>query len=227
MSYASVSTHAARSRALASLENLRASSHRAWGALGSRSLIVLPMPLPPDVANKAIRADEKSPASKNVLMMFGAVYHQMGKPMSTVSYSSTPSGIDFKAGLHAGSLHSRVLLLEESVQSRSATVYASLGAISNTSAPIASAIRRATASVTPLAEKYATSVFPDIALSLTYRNSVRAKRAYALERARAQGPVLDFRHSWPIAIMDEEKAMFFFAYACLRVSSKPYDWTQL
>ena len=137
------------------------------------------------------------------------------------------SGIDFKAGLHAGSLHSRVLLLEESVQSRSATVYASLGAISNTSAPIASAIRRATASVTPLAEKYATSVFPDIALSLTYRNSVRAKRAYALERARAQGPVLDFRHSWPIAIMDEEKAMFFFAYACLRVSSKPYDWTQL
>ena len=117
------------------------------------------MPLPPDVANKAIRADEKSPASKNVLMMFGAVYHQMGKPMSTVSYSSTPSGIDFKAGLHAGSLHSRVLLLEESVQSRSATVYASLGAISNTSAPIASAIRRATASVTPLAEKYATSVF--------------------------------------------------------------------
>ena len=227
MSYASVSTHAARSRALAPPENLRASSHRAWGALGSRSLIVLPMPLPPDVANKAIRADEKSPASKNVLMMFGAVYHQMGKPMSTVSYSSTPSGIDFKAGLHAGSLHSRVLLLEESVQSRSATVYASLGAISNTSAPIASAIRRATASVTPLAEKYATSVFPDIALSLTYRNSVRAKRAYALERARAQGPVLDFRHSWPIAIMDEEKAMFFFAYACLRVSSKPYDWTQL
>lgn len=131
MSYASVSTHAARSRALASLENLRASSHRAWGALGSRSLMVLPMPLPPDVANKAIRADEKSPASKNVLMMFGAVYHQMGKPISTVSYASTPSGIDFKADLHAGSLHSRVLLLEESVQSRSAAVYASLGAISN------------------------------------------------------------------------------------------------
>lgn len=166
MSYASVSTHAARSRALASLENLRASSHRAWEALGSRSLMVLPMPLPPDVANKAIRADEKSHASdekshasKNVLMMFGAVYHQMGKPISTVSYASIPSGIDFKAGLHAGSLHSRVLLLEESVQSRSAAVYASLGAISNTSAPIASASRRATASVTPLAEKYATSVF--------------------------------------------------------------------
>lgn len=39
--------------------------------------MVLPMPLPPDVANRAIRADEKSPASKNVLMMFGAVYHQM------------------------------------------------------------------------------------------------------------------------------------------------------
>lgn len=166
MSYASVSTHAARSRALASLENLRASSHRAWEALGSRSLMVLPMPLPPDVANRAIRADEKSPASdekshtsKNVLMMFGAVYHKMGKPISTVSYASIPSGIDFKAGLHAGSLHSRVLLLEESVQSRSAAVYASLGAISNTSAPIASASRRATASVTPLAEKYATSVF--------------------------------------------------------------------
>ena len=121
--------------------------------------MVLPMPLPPDVANKAIRADEKSPASKNVLMMFGAVYHKMGKPISTVSYASIPSGIDFKAGLHAGSLHSRVLLLEESVQSRSAAVYASLGAISNTSAPIASASRRATASVTPLAEKYATSVF--------------------------------------------------------------------
>ena len=128
--------------------------------------MVLPMPLPPDVANKAIRADEKSHASdekshasKNVLMMFGAVYHQMGKPISTVSYASIPSGIDFKAGLHAGSLHSRVLLLEESVQSRSAAVYASLGAISNTSAPIASASRRATASVTPLAEKYATSVF--------------------------------------------------------------------
>lgn len=121
--------------------------------------MVLPMPLPPDVANRAIRADEKSNASKNVLMMFGAVYHQMGKPISTVSYASIPSGIDFKAGLHAGSLHSRVLLLEESVQSRSAAVYASLGAISNTSAPIASASRRATASVTPLAEKYATSVF--------------------------------------------------------------------
>lgn len=159
MSYASVSTHADRFRALASLENLRASSHRAWGALGSRSLMVLPMPLPPDVANRAIRADEKSNASKNVLMMFGAVYHQMGKPISTVSYVSTPSGIDFKAGLHAGCLHSQVLLLEESVQSRSAAVYASLGAISNTSAPIASASRRATASVTPLAEKYATSVF--------------------------------------------------------------------
>ena len=114
MSYASVSTYAARSRALASLENLRASSHRAWEALGSRSLMVLPMPLPPDVANRAIRADEKSPTSKNVLMMFGAVYHQMGKPISMVSYASIPSGIDFKAGLHAGSLHSRVLLLEES-----------------------------------------------------------------------------------------------------------------
>lgn len=227
MSYASVSTHAARSHALASLENLRAPSHRAWEALGSRSLMVLPMPLPPGVANKAIRADEKSHASKNVLMMFGAVYHKMGKPISTVSYASIPSGIDFKAGLHAGSLHSRVLLLEESVQSRSAAVYASLGAISNTSAPIASTSRRAKRSVTPLAEKYATSVFPGIALSLTYRNSVRTKRAYALERARAQGPVLDFRHSWPIVIMDEEKAMFFFAYACLRVSSKPYDWTQL
>ena len=121
--------------------------------------MVLPMPLPPDVANRAIRADEKSHASKNVLMMFGAVYHKMGKPISTVSYASIPSGIDFKAGLHAGSLHSRVLLLEESVQSRSAAVYASLGAISNTSAPIASASRCATASVTPLAEKYATSVF--------------------------------------------------------------------
>lgn len=205
MSYASVSTHAARSRALASLENLRASSHRAWEALGSRSLMVLPMPLPPDVANKAIRADEKSHASKNVLMMFGAVYHKMGKPISTVSYASIP----FRHRLQ-GRPARRVLALASApgpievgggirLPGRDLE-YVRPNRIGK---PARHGLGHAACG------KIRYQCFPDIALSLAYRNSVRAKRAYALERARPQGPVLDFRHSWPIVIMDEEKAMLF------------------
>lgn len=175
--YPNVATHAARSRGLASPGNLRAPNHRAPGALGARSLAVSPTPLPPDVANNAIRADEKSPDSKNVLTMFGAVYHQMGKPINTVLYALIPSGMHFSSGLHEGSLHSRVLLLLGSVQSRSAGAYASIGAISNTSAPVASASRCARRSVTPLAEKYATSVFPDMASSLVQTKCCKNKRS--------------------------------------------------
>ena len=40
---------------------------------------VLPMPLPPEVAKGTTFLPEKSPLSRNVLMMVGATYHQMGK----------------------------------------------------------------------------------------------------------------------------------------------------
>ena len=52
----------------------------ALGQDGCRSLAVLPRPLPPDVAKSTIVLPEKSWLSKKVLMIDGAVYHQIGKP---------------------------------------------------------------------------------------------------------------------------------------------------
>jgi len=39
------------------------------------------MLLPPDVANRIIVLPEKSPLSIKVLMILGAKFHQMGKPI--------------------------------------------------------------------------------------------------------------------------------------------------
>ena len=50
---------------------------------------VCPMPEPPDVAKTATLLSDKSQPSKNVLMIVGATYHQIGKPISTVSYPET------------------------------------------------------------------------------------------------------------------------------------------
>ena len=44
------------------------------------------MPEPPDVAKTAIFLPERSHPSRNVLTILGATYHQIGKPISTVSY---------------------------------------------------------------------------------------------------------------------------------------------
>ena len=47
---------------------------------------VFPKPLPPEVANSTIFLPEKSYCSRNVLMIVGATYHQIGNPTNTVSY---------------------------------------------------------------------------------------------------------------------------------------------
>ena len=60
----------------------------ASGADGCNSFTVLPNPLPPDVANNTIFFPAKSCASKKVLIMVGATYHQIGKPNNISSYSS-------------------------------------------------------------------------------------------------------------------------------------------
>ena len=52
----------------------------AFGAETSNSLTVFPKPLLPEVANRVIVLLEKSYASKNVLIIVGATYHQIGKP---------------------------------------------------------------------------------------------------------------------------------------------------
>ena len=46
---------------------------------------VLPKPLPPEVANRKIFLPEKSLLSRNVLMIVGATYHQMGNARKMVS----------------------------------------------------------------------------------------------------------------------------------------------
>ncbi len=47
--------------------------------------IVLPKPLPPEVAKRIIFLFEKSCLSKNVFTIVGAIYHQIGKPKYIVS----------------------------------------------------------------------------------------------------------------------------------------------
>jgi len=49
------------------------------GADGCNSFTVFPKPLPPEVANKTIFLPVRSYFSRNVLMMVGATYHQIGK----------------------------------------------------------------------------------------------------------------------------------------------------
>ena len=46
---------------------------------------VFPNPLPPDVANRIIVFPEKSYALRNVLMIVGATYHQIGNPKNITS----------------------------------------------------------------------------------------------------------------------------------------------
>ena len=53
------------------------------------SKVVLPKPLPPDVAKRMIVLFEKSCFSRNVFTTVGATPHQIGKPKKTVSYSET------------------------------------------------------------------------------------------------------------------------------------------
>ena len=52
----------------------------ALGADTFNSFTVFPKPLLPDVANSVIVLLEKSYASRNVLIIVGATYHQIGKP---------------------------------------------------------------------------------------------------------------------------------------------------
>lgn len=52
----------------------------AFGADTFNSFTVFPKPLLPEVANRVIVLLEKSYASKNVLIIVGATYHQIGKP---------------------------------------------------------------------------------------------------------------------------------------------------
>ena len=50
----------------------------AFGADTFNSFTVFPKPLLPDVANSVIVLLEKSYASRNVLIIVGATYHQIG-----------------------------------------------------------------------------------------------------------------------------------------------------
>ena len=56
-----------------------------FGALPFRAAAVLPKPLPPEVANRKIFLPEKSLLSRNVLMIVGATYYQMGNARKMVS----------------------------------------------------------------------------------------------------------------------------------------------
>lgn len=57
----------------------------AFGALTCKLATALPKPEPPEVANRTIFLPEKSYASKKLLMIVGATYHQIGKPTKMVS----------------------------------------------------------------------------------------------------------------------------------------------
>ena len=96
-------------------------------------------------------------SSMNVLIIVGAVYHHMGNPITSVSYS-VKSTIEVISGLDDLSFISMLERLFSSCQFKSALVYFSLGVISCISADIVSAISSATFFVCPLAEKYATSL---------------------------------------------------------------------
>ena len=89
---------------------------------GISSSSVLPKPLPPEGANSTTVLPDRSQDSTKVLMMWGATYHQMGKPRNTVSYSAIFSGRRAISGREAGSFISMVLRLFLSIQSRSALV---------------------------------------------------------------------------------------------------------
>ena len=89
------------------------------------------MPEPPDVAKTATLLPDKSQPSRNVLMIVGATYHQIGKPISTVSYPETSGRAPSMGGRNFGlSLISIELRLFGLFQSRSADVYDVLGLIS-------------------------------------------------------------------------------------------------
>ena len=87
-----------------------------------RSCAVLPNPLPPEVANRMMVFPAKSWLSRNVLIIVGAVYHQIGKPSSTVSYSWRFTGWSARAGREFLSRISRELREFLSRQLRSAAV---------------------------------------------------------------------------------------------------------
>ena len=57
----------------------------AFGQTERMCSAVFPIPLPPDVANGMTVFPEKSADSRKVSMMFGSLYHQMGKPINMMS----------------------------------------------------------------------------------------------------------------------------------------------
>ena len=59
--------------------------------------------LPPEVAKQTAVLPERSQLSRNVSMMRGAVYHQIGKPMKTVSYPLISCGSAAISGREAAS----------------------------------------------------------------------------------------------------------------------------
>lgn len=97
-------------------------SNLAPGQLGARFSLVLPMPLPPEVAKGMMVLPFKLWLSKNVLTMVGATYHQIGKPTKMMSYSSMLSRFTAMAGREVGSLISMVLRDSLSIQFKSALV---------------------------------------------------------------------------------------------------------
>ena len=80
------------------------------------------MELPPEVPKGTTVLPLKSQLSKNVSMMCGASYHQMGKPTKTVSYCAQDESFSAILGREALSCISIVERLFLSIQSRSLAV---------------------------------------------------------------------------------------------------------
>ena len=93
--------HASSACLLECGESTLPSFSNAPGQDGASSWLVLPIPLPPDVAKGMMVFPVQSYCSRKVLMMFGATYHQIGKPTNIVSYASGCSSLFAMAGLHA------------------------------------------------------------------------------------------------------------------------------
>lgn len=84
-SYSSSLIQAFSSSSLIPASSTFPSINLAPGQLGSSFPLVLPMPLPPEVAKGISVLPVRSYCSRKVLMMVGATYHQMGKPTNKMS----------------------------------------------------------------------------------------------------------------------------------------------
>lgn len=78
LSYLKLSAHPFNSFSLTRTEKTFPSFKSAPAQDGANSLFVFPMPLPPEVASGIIVLPARSYCSKNVLIIVGATYHQIG-----------------------------------------------------------------------------------------------------------------------------------------------------